>query len=83
MASPTLSRPSGAAQFEGVETRTAVTGSPILDGAVAWIDTRVWKVHDGGDHLIVVGEVVDLGHAPERAPLAYHAGEYAQLAERG
>jgi flavin reductase (DIM6/NTAB) family NADH-FMN oxidoreductase RutF len=55
---------------------------PILDGAVGWVDARVHAVHEGGDHLIVVGEVVDLGHDPARKPLAYHAGAYADLAER-
>ncbi|WP_052664190.1 N-acetyl-1-D-myo-inositol-2-amino-2-deoxy-alpha-D-glucopyranoside deacetylase [Nitriliruptor alkaliphilus] len=75
-------RPTGHDQFEGVPYRTATTGSPVLDGAVGWVDTRVVGVHDGGDHLIVVGEVVDLGHDPVRRPLAYHAGAYADLAER-
>ncbi|MEX1178064.1 MAG: flavin reductase [Nitriliruptor sp.] len=74
------SRPSGAAQFEDVAVRQEVTGAPVLEGVTAWVDTRVWAVHDGGDHLIVVGEVVALGHDPSRAPLAYHAGSYTRLA---
>jgi flavin reductase len=73
------SRPSGAAQFEGVATRTAVTGAPLIVGAVGWVDTRVWRIYDGGDHLIVLGEVVDLGHEPDKLPLAYHAGGYSDL----
>jgi N-acetyl-1-D-myo-inositol-2-amino-2-deoxy-alpha-D-glucopyranoside deacetylase len=72
-------RPDGADQFDGVPTRTAETGSPVLEGAVGWVDTRVWRIYDGGDHLIVVGEVVDLGHAPDKLPLAYHAGGYGDL----
>lgn len=75
-------RPGGAAQFDGVAHRRCVTGSPILEGAVGWVDARVHAVHEGGDHLMVVGEVVDLGHDAERRPLAYHAGAYADLAER-
>jgi N-acetyl-1-D-myo-inositol-2-amino-2-deoxy-alpha-D-glucopyranoside deacetylase len=73
------SRPSGAAQFEGVATRTAETGAPLIDGAVGWVDTRVWQIYAGGDHLIVVGQVVDLGHEPDKLPLAYHAGGYGDL----
>jgi N-acetyl-1-D-myo-inositol-2-amino-2-deoxy-alpha-D-glucopyranoside deacetylase len=75
-------RPGGHAQFRGVSHRVEVTGSPVLEGAVAWVDARIHGVHDGGDHIIVVGEVVDLGHDPERRPLAYHAGTYADLQER-
>jgi N-acetyl-1-D-myo-inositol-2-amino-2-deoxy-alpha-D-glucopyranoside deacetylase len=75
-------RPVGEAQFADVSHRSEVTGAPIIDGSVGWVDTRVHAVHDGGDHLIVVGEVVDLGHDPQRRPLAYHAGAYADLAER-
>jgi N-acetyl-1-D-myo-inositol-2-amino-2-deoxy-alpha-D-glucopyranoside deacetylase len=75
-------RPGGDAQFEGVAHRRCVTGAPILDGAVGWVDARVHAIHDGGDHVIVVGEVVDLGQDPDRRPLAYHAGAYADLAER-
>jgi N-acetyl-1-D-myo-inositol-2-amino-2-deoxy-alpha-D-glucopyranoside deacetylase len=75
-------RPSGADQFAGVPTRTEVTGSPVLHGVVAWIDAEVWRTYDGGDHVIVVGRVVRLGHDPDRAPLAYHAGSYADLVER-
>jgi N-acetyl-1-D-myo-inositol-2-amino-2-deoxy-alpha-D-glucopyranoside deacetylase len=75
-------RPAGEAQFVDVPHRPEVTGSPVLEGAVAWVDARVHGVHDGGDHLIVVGEVLDLGQDPARRPLAYHAGAYADLAER-
>lgn len=53
-------RPSGRAQFEDLALHRATTGSPLLPGSLAWIDCRVWATYDGGDHLIVVGEVVDL-----------------------
>lgn len=40
-------------------TQAPVTGCPVLDGAAAYIECRVVKVVDvGGDHDIVVGEVV-------------------------
>jgi N-acetyl-1-D-myo-inositol-2-amino-2-deoxy-alpha-D-glucopyranoside deacetylase len=72
-------RPSGDAQFEGVATRTGVTGAPLITGAVGWVDTRVWRIYDGGDHIIVVGEVVDLGQEPGKLPLVYHAGGYGDV----
>src|SRR6266699_3868583 len=33
------------------------TGSPILDGALAFIDTRVVAEYPGGDHVIFLGQV--------------------------
>jgi flavin reductase (DIM6/NTAB) family NADH-FMN oxidoreductase RutF len=59
----------------------AVTGAPILDGALSAIECRTTAVHDGGDHSIVVGEVVGVTEpSPEpRGPLLYHAGRYRRL----
>lgn len=57
--------------FEGVDTETAVTGSPLLPGSLARLDCRVWRVYDGGDHVIVVGEVVDAAVDDNAAPLLY------------
>ncbi len=37
------------------------TGSPILDGALAFIDTRVVAEYPGGDHVIFLGQVEAMG----------------------
>ena len=73
------SRPNGPEQFDGIETHRARTGAPILAGAAGWVDATVWRIHDGGDHLIVVGEVTDLGHDDDVDPLVYHRGDYFHL----
>ena len=61
----------------------AVTGAPILDGALSAIECRTYAVHDGGDHSIVVGEVLAVAAPPPGAdsagPLIYHAGRYRRL----
>ena len=65
-----------------------VTGAPILDGALAAMECRTTAVHDGGDHSIVVGEVVGVaGPVPgdgeaggAGGPLIHHAGRYRRLA---
>lgn len=76
-------RPVGAAQFDGVPTLDRPTIAPVLADALAWVDCRTWAIYDGGDHLIVVGEVVDLGETddPDAAPLLYDRGGYAQVRE--
>ncbi len=68
---------SGGDKFAGVEWAASDLGSPILAGATAWIDCSLHAVHEGGDHLIVVGAVHDLA-AAEAAPLVFHRGGYAR-----
>jgi flavin reductase len=72
-------RPLGADQFDGLATRVEATGSPVLEAGVGWLDCRVWNTYDGGDHLIVVGEVVALGEGPDDDPLLYYRSGYGQL----
>ncbi len=40
---------------------TAATGSPILDGALAFIDASIVAEYPGGDHAIFLGRVVAMG----------------------
>jgi flavin reductase len=72
-------RPLGTDQFDGVATVVGRTGLPLLVDAIAWIEARVWRIHDGGDHLIVVGEVVALGASDVDDPLLYYRSGYARL----
>ena len=62
--------------------RTGSTGAPILEGALAWFECRVADWFPGGDHSIVVGEVVDLAlERPDAEPLLFHAGAYRRLGD--
>lgn len=58
----------------------AETGSPILEGALAYFDCRVAHRHDGGDHTIFVGEVVAAGFREDADPLLWYASGYRRLA---
>ena len=70
----------GTDKFQGVGWAPAhVTGSPVLDGVLAWVDSRIEAVHEAGDHLIVVGRVVDLGIKGEGAPLLFYRGGYGRF----
>jgi len=62
-------------RFPGLRYETGTTGSPILEGALAWLDCRVWKCMTAGDHTIVIGEVQDCG-AREGAPLVFFKGSF-------
>ena len=72
-------RPEGSIMFDGVPFEPGVTGCPILAGAAASFDCRLWQTHRAGDHLIVLGEVVALAHHPQLEPLIFHAGAYKSL----
>ncbi|MEX2625992.1 MAG: flavin reductase family protein, partial [Ilumatobacteraceae bacterium] len=72
------SRPD-AAQFRDVAFRAEVTGSPILEGTLGWLDCRVEAIHVAGDHDIVVGEVLGMGVGPAEQPLVYYASDYHRL----
>ena len=46
---------------------TDVSGAPRLDGALAWLECITYAQHDGGDHTIVVGQVLRAsGPGPRR-----------------
>src|ERR671919_2689393 len=56
------------------------TGSPILDGAIAYFDCRLVANHPGGDHTIFVGEIVSAGFDEAAEPLIWYGSRYRRLA---
>ncbi len=63
-------------KFTGVDWWPAPSGAPVLEGVSAWVDCALHAEHDGGDHTIVVGRVLDLGADPARLPLLFYRGGY-------
>lgn len=55
-----------------------VTGCPILEGALAWMECEVTEVHSGGDHDIILGRVTSV-QVHEGTPLVYWRGKYSSL----
>ncbi|MGW4033736.1 flavin reductase family protein [Streptomyces sp. NPDC004838] len=55
--------------------------APVLVGNAATISCRPWRTYDGGDHLIVIGEVVDL-QISDVDPLVFFAGGFRELGPR-
>jgi flavin reductase len=69
-------------QFDGLDTVAGPkTGCPLITGALSWLECRTWATHDGGDHTIVVGEVLSLGadEPLDPAALVYFSGHYREL----
>ena len=71
---------SGADKFRGVDWSTSPGGGPIINDVLAWVDARVVGEHEGGDHSIVIGEVIDLDINRDTDPLLFYQGGYGHFA---
>lgn len=60
--------------------RQEVTGAPILDGVLGWLDCSLWRALDGGDHTIFIGQIHAAG-AAEGSPLLWFNRGYHTLGE--
>jgi flavin reductase (DIM6/NTAB) family NADH-FMN oxidoreductase RutF len=67
-------------QLDRIPFRRGVTGAAILDQSAAWLECRTQAVYPGGDHDIVLGEVIALGLGDEsNGVLLYHRSDYRFL----
>jgi flavin reductase (DIM6/NTAB) family NADH-FMN oxidoreductase RutF len=55
------------------------TGVPIIKGSLSSFECRRHAMHDGGDHLILVGRVLRVRFEPRRDPLLFFRGRYRRL----
>ncbi|HEY4439687.1 MAG TPA: flavin reductase family protein [Candidatus Elarobacter sp.] len=62
-------------RFDGVAFHRGATGSPILDGALAYVDCTLAEELTASTHTIFLGNVVDAG-ARDGAPLGYFNRAY-------
>ena len=50
--------------------KAGVTGAPVFDEAIAYVDCEVRQSHDLGTHTLFIGEVVDAGIRNDEARVA-------------
>ena len=56
---------------------SVIDGIPVIDGVMSYIYCTKKHVYDGGDHKIIVGEVIDCSKLNnEDKPLVYYKGKY-------
>lgn len=68
--------------FETEPIRTAETGAPIFEDAVAYLDCSLYDAFEAGDHTIYVGEVEAAEVVRPEAPvLTYFRGNWGSLGE--
>jgi flavin reductase (DIM6/NTAB) family NADH-FMN oxidoreductase RutF len=57
-------------KFKAIDWKPGpVTGSPLLDAGLAWVECRVTQELISGDHILYLSEVVEVGHNREGTPL--------------
>jgi len=69
---------SGGEKFGALPFSTNRDGVPVLEGTLAHVECRIVETHEGGDHVIHIGEVQ---HAEVRGgrPLLFFQGKYRRL----
>jgi 3-hydroxy-9,10-secoandrosta-1,3,5(10)-triene-9,17-dione monooxygenase reductase component len=71
----------GAAKFAGLTPGRGAGDVPLLEGCSARFQCKTAFRHDGGDHVIFVGEVLAFDSF-DRPPLLFHGGRYAVAVEK-
>lgn len=72
---------SGDDKFHGMDITRGVAGLPLLKGCSARFICRTFERYEGGDHVILVGEVTTFEDF-KRAPLVFHSGKYSLVLNR-
>jgi flavin reductase (DIM6/NTAB) family NADH-FMN oxidoreductase RutF len=77
--STAFARPRADGEQQFADASWTMRGAPIFDDALAWAVCDLERLHEGGDHVIVVARV-RAGRADTGQPLVYHDGRYRSLA---
>lgn len=67
----------GIDKFASFQWRKAMSGSPLIADVLGYVDCEIEVEHDGGDHTIAIGRVIDAAILDAaRAPLLFFRGAY-------
>jgi flavin reductase (DIM6/NTAB) family NADH-FMN oxidoreductase RutF len=76
-------RPAGRRQLDAVAWSPGPrTGTPLLDGALGWLECAVEERVVVGDHAVIYGRVLDLDLSGCGEPLVFHQGRFATIPEQ-
>lgn len=65
-------------KFAGIDTTAGLSGAPLIAGALAHIECRVAARYPGGDHEIMLGQVVAMRRRDGK-PLVFQRGGFHGL----
>ncbi len=66
-------------RFDGLRVYYDKTSSPIIGDGCAYIECLNWGVYDGGDHSLILGEVINAKRVSEKPPLLYYTQQYTTI----
>jgi len=69
----------GEDKFAGLDLERGPGEVPLLKGCAARFKCRTAYLYEGGDHDIIVGEVLEFDHFDQK-PLLFHRGRYSAIA---
>lgn len=75
-----FARSIGDDKFAGVDFVDGPCGSPLIADCLVWLLCRRHTLIEAGDHVIVLGEVIEVLPGRQADPLLYFRGQYAHLA---
>ncbi|MDE2184457.1 MAG: flavin reductase family protein [Alphaproteobacteria bacterium] len=73
----------GEHKIDDLPLRSTENGPPGLADALAILECAREQVHDGGDHSIIIGRVLNFSWRKSGAPLVFFRGRYGSLSEPG
>jgi flavin reductase (DIM6/NTAB) family NADH-FMN oxidoreductase RutF len=71
---------SGGNKFDDLEWALSDRELPLIPGSVAHVECSIESEHEGGDHVIVIGRVLNLAFEVDSSPLVFYRGRYHNLA---
>lgn len=71
----------GEEKWAGLAVQEGVGGVPLIPDSLAHFECTTWARYDGGDHLILVGQVQEYAGPAEASPLIYFRSRFPELQE--
>jgi len=68
--------------FDDIPLRVGETAVPLFSGAIAWVECRVAQEYPGGDHALLLGEVLSVAYSDDsdaREPLLYYCSSFLAI----
>ncbi len=65
-------------RFANIDWQPKTTGSPVINDCAAWLDCEMYEKIIAGDHIILIGRIVDAEKTASH-PLGYYQGRYCAI----
>jgi flavin reductase (DIM6/NTAB) family NADH-FMN oxidoreductase RutF len=63
-------------KFSDLEVHAGIEGVPLIAGCAARLECRAAARHNGGDHVLFIGQVERFEYDARKRPLVFYAGRY-------